>query len=332
MAASARRHATPPTAATSATPRRRLLPTPTPRPARRAALPDAALSPGGALRRDLEAATSVARRLVAALSGGEQPSADAALPDLLREAAARAAELRSAAMRERELRLEAESARADAERRAALSDESAKTANSERDKALDDAKVAQDAAQAARAARDATQATYHGLTKRTATLDAELAGLRAERRASRRGIAVLRRSRSRDRVLSETVEERLDSASLQLSKARETQREERQRATHYAQELSNQQLTHRKFAADCAVALRAAEVDRGLWRLKSGLKRHHLALRSIAYQRLMDALRKKRPASPIMRRTPSWTQKSAASAERRRDALRRQGTAIAGYY
>ena len=332
MAASARRHATPPTAATSTTPRRRLLPTPTPRPARRAALPDAALSPGGALRRDLEAATSVARRLVAALSGGEQPSADAALPDLLREAAARAAELRSAAMRERELRLEAESARAEAERRAALSDEGARKASTERDKALDDAKVAQDAAQAARAARDATQATYHGLTKRTATLDAELAGLRAERRASRRGIAVLRRSRSRDRVLSETVEERLDSASLQLSKARETQREERQRATHYAQELSNQQLTHRKFAADCAVALRAAEVDRGLWRLKSGLKRHHLALRSIAYQRLMDALRKKRPASPIMRRTPSWSQKSAASAERRRDALRRQGTAIAGYY
>ena len=66
--------------------------------------------------------------------------------------------------------------------------------------------------------------------------------------------------------------------------------------------------------------------------MKSGLKRHHLALRSIAYQRLMDALRKKRPASPIMRRTPSWSQKSAASAERRRDALRRQGTAIAGYY
>ena len=56
-----------------------------------AALPEAALSPGGALRRDLEAATSVARRLVAALSGGEQPSADAALPDLLREAAARTA-------------------------------------------------------------------------------------------------------------------------------------------------------------------------------------------------------------------------------------------------
>ena len=54
MAASARRQ-TPMTAATSATPRRRLLPTPTPRPARRAALPDAALSPGGALRRDLEA-------------------------------------------------------------------------------------------------------------------------------------------------------------------------------------------------------------------------------------------------------------------------------------
>ena len=97
MAASARRHATPPTAATSTTPRRRLLPTPTPRPARRAALPDAALSPGGALRRDLEAAPSVARRLVAALSGGEQPSADAALPDGLREAAARTAELRSAA-------------------------------------------------------------------------------------------------------------------------------------------------------------------------------------------------------------------------------------------
>ena len=100
MAASARRQ-TPMTAATSATPRRRLLPTPTPRPARRAALPDAALSPGGALRRDLEAATSVARRLVAALSGGEQPSPDAALPDLLREAASRAAELRSAAMHER---------------------------------------------------------------------------------------------------------------------------------------------------------------------------------------------------------------------------------------
>ena len=234
-------------------------------------------------------------------------------------------------MRERELRLEAESARADAERRAALSDESAKAAHTERDKARDDAKTAQDAMQAAKAARDATQATYHGLTKRTATLDAELAGLRAERRASRRGIAVLRRSRSRDRVLSETVEERLDSASLQLTKARETQREERQRATHYAQELSNQQLTHRKFAADCAVALRAAEVDRGLWRLKSGLKRHHLALRSIAYQRLMDALRKRRPASPLLRRTPSWS-KSAASAERRRDALRRQGTAIAGYY
>ena len=124
-----------------ATPRRRLLPTPTPRPARRAALPDAALSPGGALRRDLEAATSVARRLVAALSGGESPASDAALPDLLREAASRAAELRSAAMRERELRLEAESARADAERRAALSDESAKAAHTERDKARDDAKA-----------------------------------------------------------------------------------------------------------------------------------------------------------------------------------------------
>ena len=168
------------------------------------------------------------------------------------------------------------------------------------------------------------------------------AGREARRRALRRTarvrlLGVAHRGDHRERLVWErrrvdTVEERLDSASLQLSKARETQREERQRATHYAQELSNQQLTHRKFAADCAVALRAAEIDRGLWRLKSGLKRHHLALRSIAYQRLMDALRKKRPASPFLRRTPSWSQKSAASAERRRDALRRQGTAIAGYY
>ena len=88
---------------------------------------------------------------------------------------------------------------------------------------------------------------------------------------------------------------------------------------------------HARELARGEIAPRAAEVDRGLWRLKSGLKRHHLALRSIAYQRLMDALRKKRPASPLLRRTPSWS-KSAASAERRRDALRRQGTAIAGYY
>ena len=79
MAASARRHATPPTAATSTTPRRRLLPTPTPRPARRAALPDAALSPGGALRRDPEAATSPSRGASSLLSGGEQP-ADARSP------------------------------------------------------------------------------------------------------------------------------------------------------------------------------------------------------------------------------------------------------------
>ena len=152
-----------------------------------------------------------------------------------------------------------------------MSDEGARKASTERDKALDDAKVAQDAAQAARAARDATQATYHGLTKRTATLDAELAGLRAERRASRRGIVCYDGREVATASLSETVEERLDSPR-RSSKARETQREERQRATHYAQELSNQQLTHRKFAADCAVALRAAEVDRGLWRLKRAEK------------------------------------------------------------
>ena len=51
---------------------------------------------------------------------GLKPRASAQAAPAKGEAAARAAELRSAAMRERELRLEAESARADAERRAAV--------------------------------------------------------------------------------------------------------------------------------------------------------------------------------------------------------------------
>lgn len=316
---------TPPT--TSATPRRRLLPTPTPR--RRADLPSAALSPTGALRRDLDGAAALARRLVAALSGGDVPPDDAALPDLLREAAQRAAELRRAATNERTLRLAAETGRAAAERRAMDADARATEADAEKLAALAAGQAARAAAQQARAARDATQATYHGLTKRTATLDAELASLRAERRATKRGLAVLRRSRSRDREHTTTAEERNKAASLQLARARDAQDADHKRAAHYAEELSNVQRGHRRFAADCAVALRASEFDRGLWRLKSGLSRHHLALRSVAFQRLMVARR--RPASPSKR--PPWpSARRTDSVEARRDAARRQGTAIAGYY
>ena len=80
--------------------------------------------------------------------------------------------------------------------------------------------------------------------------------------------------------------------------------------------------------ADVAAALRAANVDRGLFRLKAALRRHHLAVLAAGVAALRGAARRRAPRSPPRARAADFLPASPRVA----DAIRRQGTTIPSYY
>ena len=80
--------------------------------------------------------------------------------------------------------------------------------------------------------------------------------------------------------------------------------------------------------ADVAAALRAANVDRGLFRLKAALRRHHLAVLAAGVAALRGAARRRAaPRSPRARAADFLP-----ASPRVADAIRRQGTTIPSYY
>ena len=105
-----------------------------------------------------------------------------------------------------------------------------------------------------------------------------------------------------------------------------------------------------RLVTDVALALKSANVDRALWRLKCGLRRHVLAVLAVAFHRVRSVRPAKKRAAArratarpedlsVDARRPSYVApRSRASdflpepVDRYRDAIRRQGTTIPSYY
>ena len=184
-------------------------------------------------------------------------------------------------------------------------------------KAFLEAQAATDArrrAEADAANLRAAVASSRGLAARASAAEARAMAATTDLRAATRGFAASRAACAAAVARAAALEGGVDAARAAAAAAARdaTRREER--------------LATKRLVADVAAALRAANVDRGLFRLKAALRRHHLAVLAAGVAALRGAARR-RVRSPRSRAADFLP-----ASPRVADAIRRQGTTIPSYY